>query len=413
MTDVPIWDPSERLLWGMGLALAIMCGIYFIYKARKREVFNERFIMYGLSSLPLGFAISLIFTYFQVFQVQGSFIDNTFWGDYSNTGIYYEVLARLSYIGLGIGGLFYVLAFDRIIKRTKFILTIFYAILVIVEITLPLEGSLFGVDFSFIARSIFNYAISLGLMIFVPVVLYLYTKWSSIDFKAVSSFLLFGFLSFVISLFLAKSIHKELGFYTLILAPLLLILGSCITILPTIINPKIISRALTYWILFAILTIPFLIAMLYFDIVKGLELPFVLYFLGIFLFTYIIFFFIIKNIRTEIASRSHEIEKGLESQVLGIFTRPQKVTEEEVTYHRERKICLVCKGSLLRSIYLCPECNALYCTKCSEAISNIENACWSCYTPIDPDKPVKLTKKEKEEKGGKSKGIEKMVFFKD
>jgi predicted amidophosphoribosyltransferase len=124
-------------------------------------------------------------------------------------------------------------------------------------------------------------------------------------------------------------------------------------------------------------------------------------------------FLIIRNIRSEIRSTRRKAEKGLDSQVLGIFTRPQKVTEDEVTYHRERKICLVCKGDLLRSIYLCPECDAIYCIKCSEAISNIDNGCWSCYTPIDPTKPVKLKEKEVVKEIGNFNDGKKIVFSKD
>ncbi|MFX0178702.1 MAG: hypothetical protein ACFE78_00855 [Candidatus Hodarchaeota archaeon] len=394
MAIVPIWDPLERFFWGIALAIALMCAIYFIYKARKREVFNEKVIMFGLSSLPLGFALSLTFTYFQVFQVQGTFINNIFYGDYDIVKSPYEILGRLSYISLGIGLLFFILAFDIIIKRTRYFLTIIYAILIAIEIILPIEGSLFNTPFSTIARYIFNYPIILGLLILVPLVLYLYTKWSHLEFKAVSSFLLFGFLLFVISLNLAKKVHKNLDVYPLILGPLLLISGCCITILPTLINPKIISRALTYWVLFAILTIPFLVVMLYIDIINELALQFIIEFLVAFVYIYIIFFLIINNIKSEIISESREAEKRLESQVLGIFTRPQKVTEEEVIFHRERKICLVCKGKLLRSIYLCPECDALYCIKCSEALSTMENVCWACYTPIDPAKPVKLKEKD-------------------
>ncbi|GAG60114.1 unnamed protein product [marine sediment metagenome] len=137
--------------------------------------------------------------------------------------------------------------------------------------------------------------------------------------------------------------------------------------------------------------------MLYIDIVRGMGIEYVLVFLASFIFVYVIFFLIIKNIRSEIVPESYEAEKGLESQVLGIFTRPQKVTEDEVIFHRERKICLVCKGKLLRSIYLCPDCDALYCIKCSEALSTMENGCWSCYTPIDPTKPVKILEKVKKE----------------
>ncbi|MFX0017086.1 MAG: hypothetical protein ACFFAK_06120 [Promethearchaeota archaeon] len=404
MVTVPIWDPSERFFWGIAIAIALMCGIYFIYKARKREVFNEKFIMFGLASLPLGFAISLIFTYFQVFQVQGTFINHVFYGDYDNITPLYELLGRLSYISLGIGALFFVLAFDIIVKHTRYLLTIIYAILIVIEIILPLET-----PFLTIGRYVFNFPIILGLLIIVPLVLFLYTKWSHLDFKAVSSFLLFGFLLFVISLNLAKKVHKNLDVYPLILSPLLLILGCCITILPTIINPKIISRALTYWILFAILTIPLLIIMLYINTINKLPFQFIIEFLVAFIYIYIIFFLIVKNIRAEIILENRDTGNEIESQVLGIFTRPQKVTEEEVIFHRERKICLVCKGKLLRSIYLCPQCDALYCIKCSDALRTMENVCWSCYTPIDPTQPIKFKEKEEEKDIEISKNISKKL----
>jgi len=386
MANVPIWDPLERLFWGIAIALALICVIYFINKGRKREFFNEKIIMFGLASLPLAFAFSLIFTFFQVLQVQGIFINNIFYGDYLNYNLPYELLGRLSYISLGFGGTFFILAFDIIIKRTKYLLTITFTILIVILIFSPLST----------ARIIFNYPIILGLLILVPLVLYLYTKWSRLEFKSVSSFLLFGFLLFVLSLNLAKRVHKMLNVYPLILSPIFLILGCCITLLPTIINPKVFSRPLVYWIVYAILTIPLLIAVLYFNIIKNIDLQFIIEFLVAFVYICIIYFLVIKNIRSEIISDCREAEKGVKSQVLGIFTRPQKVTEEEVTFHREQKICLVCKGKLLRSIYLCPECDALYCIKCSDALCTMENVCWSCYTPIDPAKPVKL--KEKEEK---------------
>ena len=53
-------------------------------------------------------------------------------------------------------------------------------------------------------------------------------------------------------------------------------------------------------------------------------------------------------------------------------------------------ICLVCKSKIARDTYLCPDCNAFYCTKCKFALKNSENACWVCETPFDIDKPVNL-----------------------
>ena len=73
------------------------------------------------------------------------------------------------------------------------------------------------------------------------------------------------------------------------------------------------------------------------------------------------------------------------------------LTEEEITFYKEQKICLVCKGKISRLNYICPNCDALYCVKCSEALSNLENACWVCNEPFDESKPYKPFKKVEEE----------------
>jgi hypothetical protein len=91
------------------------------------------------------------------------------------------------------------------------------------------------------------------------------------------------------------------------------------------------------------------------------------------------------------------IKKSTMSMIktLGLdLTRREKITEEEVTISREKKICLVCKGKLSRKMYLCPECNTFYCEKCSDLLADLENACWVCDTAFDESKPVKLPKKE-------------------
>jgi len=77
--------------------------------------------------------------------------------------------------------------------------------------------------------------------------------------------------------------------------------------------------------------------------------------------------------------------------------RQEDITEEDITFYKERKICLVCKGGVSRINYICPECGALYCIKCEETLANLENACWFCNTPLDESKPSKPYKKEKED----------------
>ena len=85
----------------------------------------------------------------------------------------------------------------------------------------------------------------------------------------------------------------------------------------------------------------------------------------------------------------------VEAELFRLYeSKPQNITEEEVIFHREKKICLVCKAMVSKLVYMCPECDALYCAKCSEALSNLDNACWVCNSPFDESKPSKLLKEE-------------------
>ncbi|MFX0104867.1 MAG: B-box zinc finger protein [Candidatus Hodarchaeota archaeon] len=88
-----------------------------------------------------------------------------------------------------------------------------------------------------------------------------------------------------------------------------------------------------------------------------------------------------------------KVEDGL----FRLSRRPDKITEEEVTISKEKKICLVCKGKVLRFSFICPECETFYCNNCAKAIINMENACWACNTPLDDSKPFKPYKNKYEE----------------
>jgi len=70
-----------------------------------------------------------------------------------------------------------------------------------------------------------------------------------------------------------------------------------------------------------------------------------------------------------------------------------QVKEKQITVFKERKICTVCKGDILGFMYTC-KCDALYCDKCIQAITELENICWVCNAPIDVTKPIKPYKQE-------------------
>ncbi|MHC1591048.1 MAG: hypothetical protein ACXQS8_03110 [Candidatus Helarchaeales archaeon] len=59
-----------------------------------------------------------------------------------------------------------------------------------------------------------------------------------------------------------------------------------------------------------------------------------------------------------------------------------KKTEAEVTTFKEKKICIVHKGPVAGSVYLCPQCDAIYCMKCARALKSAGEKCWQCGAEI-------------------------------
>ncbi|MFW9822506.1 MAG: hypothetical protein ACFFE4_06205 [Candidatus Thorarchaeota archaeon] len=116
------------------------------------------------------------------------------------------------------------------------------------------------------------------------------------------------------------------------------------------------------------------------------------------------FFFFYFGLREEPAEKEKKqrVKKKLQvrESLFRLYERPLQITEAEVTFHRERKICLVCKGDVSRLNYICPKCNALYCNNCSEELSNMENSCWVCNEPFDESKPTKPFKRIKDDLEG-------------
>ena len=187
---------------------------------------------------------------------------------------------------------------------------------------------------------------------------------------------------------------KSLNHFPVVLAPVLMLFGILIFISPTFIDPKYFSKAKSYWL---ILGIFLLVTTWSFFAYFTVFLQFNLSDLLISLVENILLTFFI--IRTVIILNKGIIfpEKELSVDYLSMFSKPKKVTEEEVSVSKERKICLVCKGNVERNnIFLCPECSTFYCRKCADVLVTLENACWACDAPIDETKPIKILKEEEE-----------------
>ena len=244
---------------------------------------------------------------------------------------------------------------------------------------------------------IFYFYMYLYLYIYVNVIfLCLMFIWFSIrlkvEFQAISSMMAIGFTVFLIGwTFEAVSI-KALAFIYPGMPSILVLIGVLIAISPLVLEFEFFSRRLAIWLILAI--IGFIGVFLASTFIFNLEtIALILVMIGFFsiLLGSVVVYMIVYAIRSKKGPKEQKEEL---QETLRLFTRRQKFTEEEVAFHRERKICLVCKRNISRLSYICPECDALYCVKCSDALSNLENACWVCETPFDESKAVRIVREE-------------------
>ena len=91
MAEVMIWNPIERLLWGVAITLLFISGLLYFLKGKKREDLNEKLIMYGFTSILIGFAFSALFFYFSELTIPGHFENDIFYGDFNEISYMYII----------------------------------------------------------------------------------------------------------------------------------------------------------------------------------------------------------------------------------------------------------------------------------------------------------------------------------
>ncbi|MFW9951213.1 MAG: hypothetical protein ACFFKA_13925 [Candidatus Thorarchaeota archaeon] len=85
------------------------------------------------------------------------------------------------------------------------------------------------------------------------------------------------------------------------------------------------------------------------------------------------FVFSYLGLRAEPEQSIKKVKKKITTKdsLFRIIERPEQITEEEVTYYREQKICLVCKGGVGGfNTYICTGCGALSRRLCSCLINH-------------------------------------------
>jgi hypothetical protein len=377
-----LWGSVDRLLWGMAITILLIgAGLYF-YRGKQRQNSSERIFMYGFTALLLGIATDRIIYFMSDFLFPGFFENFIFYGDtYSGGEIYIDFL-RMVGIANVIGYTFFFIAYRKSRNNSIYQFILLEAFFIIILLVANEVGWWYS-NIIFVTNSL----IYIGLLM-------RFTKWSSFEFKSISSLLIAGYILIAESFNLISGWVRSYNIIPLYIPPIINIVGTSLMILPIVINPKYFEEAIRNWSILGFITIGFVVF---------IEVVFIVYNFSIWLiivggilltFCVLIFYNTINNIKIEKSQK-----KPIESvDILSMFTKPKRLTEEEVSVAKEKKICLVCKGRVERfNIFICPECDSLYCEKCARTLSNLENICWACDTALDESKPVKKTEEKLED----------------
>ena len=382
-----IWDLIERLLGGIAITLGVISAILYFYRSRERKNQGEWLIIFGFGILICGATVLLTFYYFLQFSLPGYFSDFTFYIDNSVIDLNYHIRERLGWLIFFIIFTLYVFVHERIVlKRTKYGFTITIVVfIVLMSFTLPYDL------FNILQTLCYGF---IGLII--TLLLIIMTRMSKIEFKAVTAFLLAAVTLISLSIRFLALPFKELGIIPLFVPQLIIIIGWILSIMPILIKPSRLTRANYYWIgsvisIMAYLLFAFILYILSGEIIKLFTLI-----INAIIFLYA-GFDALKSIKSVSLEKFSPEFKTDQHTVLEVFTRPQLITEEEITVSKEKRVCLVCKVKLERSMFICPDCATFYCKKCSDTLKDLENACWVCNAPFDelkPSKPFKYDEKE-------------------
>lgn len=359
MEELINWQTLTAMLSGVYMVLSLYCGIKYVLMANQRELKEERFLLLG---------IGIFFALSPLMRISFNIIPSITLNDH-----------MIGHYFMGFVGLLSFIFIERSFNRTKFIISISFSILLIF--------SLFDI--------IHVYVIDLLVMLILLIFLFWMVLISDVELQNIGLFMIIGVLISLMAMFFETPgvLDFELKF---IIARSMNILSVVGFLLPTYystnfisrINPRFFYAFFLLWdVAWTILGVSFLIVDIFILINSTYNI--VVYLGSLNQITLILLLLLIRKNRKMTRGEEFSSDSAKERiNVLELFTKPQQLTEEEVSVAKERGVCLVCKNEIIRETYVCPECKSYYCLKCSKTLTRMENACWVCQTPFDDKKPV-------------------------
>jgi len=328
-----IYNPLEHFFSIAVIFTLIISSVFYVSNGRKKELMEEKVLLYSFASFWLSMAAIRTF-----FYVSDNLLEGTYIGDLDLIFLTYD---------LG-----------------NYIVLYFYLYL-------------------------FIYAF-INIIILCLMFIWFSLK-SKKEFQTVSSIVTVGFALVLVGWAFESMIIKALNIISPIFPLIFILIGSIFAVVPLLVDIDFFSNRITNWLVLALIVG----ILVYLGLTVFTNLP--LYMIGQVLLTisaillvvalnYIIIL-IIRRKKLPVITES--IEKRSLEDFIKAFTRPTSISYDEIETAREKRLCLVCKSRISFLNYTCPKCKTLYCTKCSEALSKLENVCWVCDTIIDKFAPTR------------------------
>ncbi|MHA1149056.1 MAG: hypothetical protein ACTSR8_12530 [Promethearchaeota archaeon] len=376
INDILILTPIDFFFLVLAILSIFYTGFHYLIFALKKEDNQSRILLIGFACLFFGLAISRLINYFMIFQIKGYYIGHNFYIVEGYNTPLFSILAIYYGTSFFIGVTLFYYAFDKVFHKTYYSLTIISTTFIVISlftalISLPLglKTWLLYFSISFIISSLF--------LIFIW-----FIQLSDEEFQSIAIIILIGFIVHIIGAFLMTQFIVSLEIFPLIIPSIFIIISSIISIFPTIIRLKVISKSILLWsalivILSSLIFISTILLIKY-------QLPFIIFIWIILIIigslSIILYSInrIYKNIRKNDKIINVEYEEKNIKDILKSFVKPRKIEESEILISKEKKICIVCKKKLKRFSFLCSGCHTFYCNKCLNTIVERENICWIC-----------------------------------
>lgn len=251
----------------------------------------------------------------------------------------YETLRLGSYISSFLGYLLFFLYFEKAFKNTKYIPALI-SLSTIVTIV-------FFIDINEILTYI-N-------VIIVILILYWFYKNSSKEFQIITIFFYLGMIVIIVGGLFNWRRFREIYAIPPTYGYFVTILGVIMITIPLLIEPEKFTRSkilkpVNVWILILIIMstlLPLSILTLINTEVSSQLDAFIMIVSTIFV-CIILIMISLRNIRKHMKKEEIPKTEADSPDLMKIFTKPQKLTEEEVSISKEKKVCLVCKGGVTR-----------------------------------------------------------------